>query len=503
MASALQPVHERQGSPRHALAAAHRPRHRRHRCARPDGGHGRPRRSALRAVEAVGEEAARPHPCAVPSDRPLPHPRPVHALPVPAQRASGHRTEPPHRLVPAHGPAHRGRVGRGQARLLRPRPVRRRPRPRRHTRGARPQHPVARLGHLRRRLLPAGPRPPPRPRRGPAHHCPPVRLHAPRRRGGHRPRQRHGTRPERPVGAHHRHDDPRAEPQPQTGRRPHDRELAVGAVPSAAEPHPRPRRLSGDAPRHLRRRPHPPPVPGGPRPRDPARGLPQQPGPLPGERGRGLRQPDQRRLLVPEGDRVRGRDAQRDPRRAELLRHRLPGGPRRRPRPDDPAPAAVRACGHPRTPRRRAGLRAVRAGPRRPGRLRRRPARLRGGHPQLAPLGRPLPGRVAGRPDPHLPPGPPARPRPAGRRRLNRGRSLPAAAGPGARIVAVHVPGPGARAGLTAGDVLLALDGARIDSAAALARAVARVRPGDRVVLTVRHPGGGLRRLTVVPAVVA
>ncbi|MCE7549203.1 PDZ domain-containing protein [Streptomyces thermodiastaticus] len=74
-------------------------------------------------------------------------------------------------------------------------------------------------------------------------------------------------------------------------------------------------------------------------------------------------------------------------------------------------------------------------------------------------------------------------------------------AGPGARIVAVHVPGPGARAGLTAGDVLLAFDGTRIDSAAGLARAVARARPGEQVVLTVRHRGG-YRQLTVTPAVV-
>ncbi|TXS46657.1 PDZ domain-containing protein [Streptomyces sp. uw30] len=73
---------------------------------------------------------------------------------------------------------------------------------------------------------------------------------------------------------------------------------------------------------------------------------------------------------------------------------------------------------------------------------------------------------------------------------------------PGAVIVGVHVPGPGYTAGLVRGDVLLAFDRTRIDSAADLARAVAAARPGDEATLTVRHRGGGYQQLTVVPGVV-
>ncbi|MFJ9114183.1 PDZ domain-containing protein [Streptomyces sp. NPDC102394] len=72
----------------------------------------------------------------------------------------------------------------------------------------------------------------------------------------------------------------------------------------------------------------------------------------------------------------------------------------------------------------------------------------------------------------------------------------------GALVVGVHVPGPGCTAGLVRGDVLLALDRTRIDSAADLARAVARARPGARVTLTVRHRSGGYQQLTAVPGVV-
>ncbi|MFJ9046160.1 PDZ domain-containing protein [Streptomyces sp. NPDC102347] len=71
--------------------------------------------------------------------------------------------------------------------------------------------------------------------------------------------------------------------------------------------------------------------------------------------------------------------------------------------------------------------------------------------------------------------------------------------GPGALVVGVHVPGPGSAAGLEQGDLLLAFGSTRVDSAADLARAVARARPGDEVTLTVRHPGGGYRQLTAVP----
>ncbi|MBC9727473.1 PDZ domain-containing protein [Streptomyces sp. TRM68367] len=73
---------------------------------------------------------------------------------------------------------------------------------------------------------------------------------------------------------------------------------------------------------------------------------------------------------------------------------------------------------------------------------------------------------------------------------------------PGARVVGVHVPGPGYSAGLVRGDVLLTFGRARVDSAADLARAVARARPGDAVKLTVRHRSGGYQQLTVVPGVV-
>jgi S1-C subfamily serine protease len=76
------------------------------------------------------------------------------------------------------------------------------------------------------------------------------------------------------------------------------------------------------------------------------------------------------------------------------------------------------------------------------------------------------------------------------------------AGGPGALVVGVHVPGPGYSAGLVRGDLVLALDKTRVDSAADLARAVAAARPGREVVLTVRHRGGGYQQLTAVPGVV-
>ncbi|MEU6177159.1 PDZ domain-containing protein [Streptomyces coeruleorubidus] len=73
---------------------------------------------------------------------------------------------------------------------------------------------------------------------------------------------------------------------------------------------------------------------------------------------------------------------------------------------------------------------------------------------------------------------------------------------PGALVVGLHVPGPAQEAGLVRGDLLLVFGRTRIDTAADLARAVARARPGVKVKLTVRHRSGGYRQLTVVPAVV-
>ncbi|MYX95645.1 PDZ domain-containing protein, partial [Streptomyces sp. SID486] len=73
---------------------------------------------------------------------------------------------------------------------------------------------------------------------------------------------------------------------------------------------------------------------------------------------------------------------------------------------------------------------------------------------------------------------------------------------PGALVVGVHVPGSGYAAGLIRGDVVLQLGSDRVDTAADLARAVRRARPGKAVLLTVRHSGGGYQQLTVTPGVV-
>ncbi|CAM5515045.1 PDZ domain-containing protein [Streptomyces canarius] len=72
----------------------------------------------------------------------------------------------------------------------------------------------------------------------------------------------------------------------------------------------------------------------------------------------------------------------------------------------------------------------------------------------------------------------------------------------GALVVGVRVPGPGYAAGLVRGDVVLQWGGIRVDTAADLARAVGRARPGTAVLLTVRHTNGGYQQLSVTPAVV-
>ncbi|MGC5563498.1 PDZ domain-containing protein [Streptomyces sp. FR-108] len=104
--------------------------------------------------------------------------------------------------------------------------------------------------------------------------------------------------------------------------------------------------------------------------------------------------------------------------------------------------------------------------------------------------------RASGRPGPSSPAG-----RTAERPTLGV-EAVDASGGPGALLVAVHVPGPGHTAGLVRGDVLLALGATRVDSAADLARAVAAARPGEPVGLTLRHANGGRGQLSVTPGVI-
>ncbi|MER6349627.1 PDZ domain-containing protein [Streptomyces sp. NPDC001595] len=119
------------------------------------------------------------------------------------------------------------------------------------------------------------------------------------------------------------------------------------------------------------------------------------------------------------------------------------------------------------------------------------------GQPGSAPA---VPLRPSARsgPGPHPAPQPPV-PSPA---KATLGVEVADAEKPGAEVVAVHVPGPGFTAGLVRGDVLLTFDGARVDSAADLVRAVGRAEPGQRVTVTVRHRSGGYQQLTVAPGVV-
>ncbi len=135
-------------------------------------------------------------------------------------------------------------------------------------------------------------------------------------------------------------DARRSVPQGHPG---HDRELVVGARQPDPEPGPGPGRLRGDAPQDVRLGSHHEPVAAGPGRRAPARALPDPAAACARELGRRLRLPHQRRLLLPEGDRVRGRAPQRRAGRPALPRPRQAAGRRGRQRPDDRADAPVRA----------------------------------------------------------------------------------------------------------------------------------------------------------------
>ena len=206
---------------------------------------------------------------------------------------------------------------------------------------------LAGLGHLRRRLLPRRLRPhratwPARKAANDAAAgCSCRSTAAPRPP----PANRAGARPGRPVGAHRRADDAERAPRVPHGRRGHDARAGCGSWPTRSQnriPDPvdyiemRRQTFGSDLTMSLCRLAH--------GERDPAGDLPQRPDALAGERGAGLRLPAQRRLLVPEGDRVRGRDPQRacwSCRTSSTAT--TAAGARHRQRPDDVADAAVPA----------------------------------------------------------------------------------------------------------------------------------------------------------------
>jgi len=68
----------------------------------------------------------------------------------------------------------------------------------------------------------------------------------------------------------------------------------------------------------------------------------------------------------------------------------------------------------------------------------------------------------------------------------------------GAQVTAIEPGGPADRAGLSAGEIVLAVNGAKISGAAGLIRAIASVRPGTEVVLTVSRDGHIMKMAVVV-----
>jgi S1-C subfamily serine protease len=67
-------------------------------------------------------------------------------------------------------------------------------------------------------------------------------------------------------------------------------------------------------------------------------------------------------------------------------------------------------------------------------------------------------------------------------------------------VGAVDLKGPAAVAGVVAGDVITAVDGAPLGTPAALAQALQRHAPGDTVTLTVQHADGTKAELSVTLA---
>ncbi|MZD10095.1 PDZ domain-containing protein, partial [Streptomyces sp. SID5785] len=120
------------------------------------------------------------------------------------------------------------------------------------------------------------------------------------------------------------------------------------------------------------------------------------------------------------------------------------------------------------------------------------------GHPSSARPSAPLSTPSAGAPGASAAPGPT---RPAVGSSLGV-EVVDAPGGPGALVVAVHVPGPGYTAGLVRGDVLLHLGAAAVGSASDLAAVVADAHPGRELRVKVRHDNGTRQDLTVVPGVV-
>jgi serine protease Do len=68
----------------------------------------------------------------------------------------------------------------------------------------------------------------------------------------------------------------------------------------------------------------------------------------------------------------------------------------------------------------------------------------------------------------------------------------------GAEVTGIEPGGPADRAGLTTGEIVLAVNGAKVSGSAGLIRAIASARPGVKVVLTVSQAG----HITKIPVVV-